>query len=301
MQVKEYEKAEEMYRRGLEYAGGQDIAAARLAQLLIERKRPGESTEMIKRLVDIQRGKGGEAASMPALGDFDAMRRKMEETPIPQRARAWYNVALGQLRQKQFAQALKSAEWAVKFAPDDARCLHVHGVALMENQRYDEAIPQLYSALQHDPSSSEAAEALVVALTQTANYAEAVRVAGETLDRDATNQALSLRLAWLLAAAPDDAVRDGARALQIVRPLAAASSTDPAADDVLGAALAETGAFNEAIAAAGRALDKVRKRGEEQVAADISQRLEEYRQSRPHRLRLSNAATSLPAVGPPAP
>ena len=54
-------------------------------------------------------------------------------------------------------------------------------------------------------------------------------------------------LAWLLATCPEDSVRDGARAVEILEPLVNGGMRHPVLLDTLAAAYAETGVFSLAL------------------------------------------------------
>jgi tetratricopeptide (TPR) repeat protein len=97
------------------------------------------------------------------------------------------------------------------------------------------------------------------------------------------------QLAWLLATCPDAAIRDGARAVRLATPLPALSGeASPRACDILAAALAEAGRFDEAVATAERALALLRRpatpsAAEGSPADEVQQRLRLYRQHQPYR------------------
>ena len=98
-----------------------------------------------------------------------------------------------------------------------------------------------------------------------------------------------LGLAWLLATCPVDSVRDGAEALDLLKPVA-----DPQPElvlyfDVAAAASAEAGQFDQAVAQASRALELAAK-GRSSDTADspllreLRTRLSLYESGRPYRL-----------------
>ena len=95
-------------------------------------------------------------------------------------------------------------------------------------------------------------------------------------------------MALLRAAAPDDALRDGATALRLAR--RACPNVDacgPEFLDALAAALAETGRFHEATEVARRALARARESSrieDRELIGAISQRLELYESGQPYRL-----------------
>lgn len=108
------------------------------------------------------------------------------------------------------------------------------------------------------------------------------------------------RLAWILATAPDDGVRNGKRAVALAEQAVKASPRNAAAWDALGAARAETGAFSDAIDAAGRAAELTRGKrlvesGEPGDVVGIRQRMQRYESGRPY--RDLNAGRSLPLYG----
>jgi len=74
-------------------------------------------------------------------------------------------------------------------------------------------------------------------------------VAGEPEDMD-----IRLGLAWLLATCPQESVRDGAEALEILAPWVEQGGSSPRFLDVRAAALAEADRFDEAVAEIDRAL-----------------------------------------------
>ena len=87
-------------------------------------------------------------------------------------------------------------------------------------------------------------------------------------------------LAWLWATSPDEARRNGQRALTMAEELV--KRLGPRADllDTLAAAQAESGNFSEAVSTARRAAEAARRGGNELLAEAIEQRLREYEQGR---------------------
>ena len=90
--------------------------------------------------------------------------------------------------------------------------------------------------------------------------------------------------AWILATSPDASIRDGNAALALVRPLAQRDPNDPLVASTIAATYAELGRFDEAVAAADRALQAVRRAGADtRVQSQLQQRLDHYRARRPWR------------------
>jgi tetratricopeptide (TPR) repeat protein len=85
-------------------------------------------------------------------------------------------------------------------------------------------------------------------------------------------------LAWLLASQPDPELRDSAEAVRLAEALASESSRrDAYALDLLAAALASDGRFEQAVVVAAEARDRASLDGEGELAAAIQQRLALYR------------------------
>jgi tetratricopeptide (TPR) repeat protein len=114
---------------------------------------------------------------------------------------------------------------------------------------------------------------------QNAAHAGAVRLYRAVLTAG-ENPAAAAFLAWVLATSRDDAVRNGAEALALVQRLTLDDATVLSAQ---AAALAETGRFAEAVTAATRALELMRRTGSEHAIAQFALRLDAYRAGRPWR------------------
>jgi hypothetical protein len=95
---------------------------------------------------------------------------------------------------------------------------------------------------------------------------------------------LARRLAWLLVASPDDAVRNAHEAAEwMARPELAADVSAGERLDLQAALAAEQGDFEQAVALAEQALNASRDAEDEELLAQITKRLAGYRESRPYR------------------
>jgi tetratricopeptide (TPR) repeat protein len=94
-------------------------------------------------------------------------------------------------------------------------------------------------------------------------------------------------LAWLLATAPQPELRDGIRALRLIR-RALESSGDPAFlyYDTQAAVLAELGDFPKAVASEEQALGLAQRSGRNEYLTEMDQRRQLYAQHQPYRLPL---------------
>jgi tetratricopeptide (TPR) repeat protein len=101
---------------------------------------------------------------------------------------------------------------------------------------------------------------------------------------DPANLSATLGTAWLLATAPDGAVRNGREALTLAQSADSAEATDdPAVLDTLAAAWAENGDFSRAASTASHALALATRNGNAQLSTAIRAHLATYQQNRPFR------------------
>jgi Flp pilus assembly protein TadD len=115
-------------------------------------------------------------------------------------------------------------------------------------------------------------------------HAEAVADYEKALKLEPNDQGLLNNFAWVLATSPDDALRDGKRAVKLA--VEACKAIDYKLAHVistLAAAYAEIGDFDSAVKWATKAVELADK---EQLA-DIKKELESYQAKKPRRERLS--------------
>jgi Tfp pilus assembly protein PilF/mono/diheme cytochrome c family protein len=163
-------------------------------------------------------------------------------------------------------------------APRSAQALNNLGSVLMRLDRAEEALTYLRRALEINPNYPDAeynvAHALV--LQRHPDYALAHYRKALTLQPDWPP--VLTELAWLLAAHVETGVRDPAEAVSLAaRAVALTHRQDPRSLDVLGAAYAAAGRFDQAVTTAQTAVDLLRARGSLSGATEVSERVELYR------------------------
>lgn len=213
-------------------------------------------------------------------------------------------------------EALEQYRAAVRLAPDLARAHFGIGAVLEAGRRDDEAIAAYDAAVRHDPGYLEARFNLANALRRRGrveeslpHYAEILRASpgvsqasfGYAMGlvrlgryreaRDRLEEAAAAfpdqagfahALARLLAAAPDDAVRDGARALSLMTGLLAGQQTLALAE-TMAMALAEVGRFDEAAQWQRDVIEGARQTGRPDLVPHLDTTLRRYEQRRPCR------------------
>ena len=103
------------------------------------------------------------------------------------------------------------------------------------------------------------------------------------------------QLAWLLATAPDDSLRNGAEALELIQSLPAQVIRDLQQIEVLAAAQAETGHFDAAVATAER-LVRYAQRAKSKRQAEFAAQLAQYQKQQPWRLSAQDVVQSSQAL-----
>ncbi len=157
------------------------------------------------------------------------------------------------------------------------------GNAQLKRGRIEEAIAAYEKAVALEPNVATAHLNLSRLRMRTGDFAGAIaaaRKAAEVQPKDAVAQK---QLAWLLATADDETVRNGEHAISILKKL----PQDPKRIDiqyleVLSAAHAEAGQFDEAISAAEQALAEARKIHSRRVP-EFEARVQLYQSHRPFR------------------
>ncbi len=191
-----------------------------------------------------------------------------------------------------FAEAAAEHRAALALRPDFAAAQAHLGEALAETGDLDGAIAAAGRALDLDPGLTAAALDLGTLELRAGRRAEAVAAFRRGLaaapgflpGAAGADPRLAARLAWLLATAPEDDLRDGAEAIRLAE-MASRATGDrlPEALDVLAAAYAEAGRFDEAAVTARRAGELAQAAGRGDLAAVISGRLALYEQGKPYR------------------
>lgn len=171
----------------------------------------------------------------------------------------------------------------VRYEPGIAKWHYDRGVALALEGRHEAAALEYRKAIATTQNPSpETHSNLGMALAATGRLADAVAALGEAIAVNPLDQGSANNLAWILATASDESIRDGGRAVAIAeRVLEGGSGDDPGFLDTLAAAYAEAGRFDDAVRTAGEALRLAS--GQPRLASEIRVHLEVYRTRRPFR------------------
>jgi tetratricopeptide (TPR) repeat protein len=135
---------------------------------------------------------------------------------------------------------------AVRFSPNYVEAYQALADALRRSGRVEQSLAQYNEALRVNPKSADARFGYGIALVRLGRYREARDWFDEASRLHPDRQEFQYVLARLLAAAPDDRVRDGQRSLAIVERLLQGGKTIELGE-TMAMAHAERGQFDEAV------------------------------------------------------
>jgi tetratricopeptide (TPR) repeat protein len=164
-----------------------------------------------------------------------------------------------------------------------AKLLALTGYELLERGQVERAVEQYRAAIAVDPTTTVAHLNLAAALVRLRQYSAAIEQYHEALRFDPRDTRIHYSLAWLLATAPDAAVRDGAEAVRWAE-LAAQQTQNrhTLVLETLAAALAEAQRYPEAVAMAQRVLERARAANDQEVIQRTELRLRLFQQNQPY-------------------
>jgi tetratricopeptide (TPR) repeat protein len=153
--------------------------------------------------------------------------------------------------------------------------------ALRRNGRIEESLTHYDEILRADPSVSQASFGSAMGLVRLGRYREARDRLDAAVKVFPDQPGLAHALARVLAAAPDDRVRDGRRAAAIVSALMK-TQRSPSLTETMAMTQAELGRFDEAVRWQREAIDLARQAGRTDLAR-LTETLQLYESRRPCR------------------
>ena len=190
--------------------------------------------------------------------------------------------------QGHFPQAEEQLRQALKLQPGSASIHYNLGNAFLSQSKFNEAAGEYAQAIRLQPEYLEANFNLALALTKLGRTAEAIQAYGAVLRLQPQNAAALQQLAWLLATDPDPQLRNGPEAVQLAAQATRLTPAVPLVWDAQAAALAETGQYREAIAAATKALELAANKKD--LSGEIQKHLRLYQAGLPYHESARNQA-----------
>jgi tetratricopeptide (TPR) repeat protein len=195
----------------------------------------------------------------------------------PQNSRALANLGVVLVEQGRAAEAEPYLRRAIGIRPDYPEAQSGLGAALCTQGKLEEGVAHLERAIALEPGYRDAYRNLGEALGALGRLGPAARAFREALRTAPDDAVLLKRLAWILATASEDDVRNGAEALRIASRAVEVTGGDAAALDTLAAAQAETGQFADAVATVQRAIAAAEAAGPAELLLELRNRLAMYR------------------------
>ena len=161
-------------------------------------------------------------------------------------AKANYSLGVVLASSGEMNQAIQRLTAAVKYNPNYAEALMALGDTLRRSGRIEASLKPYADVVRINPRSAEARFAYALALVRLRRYRDAKAWLEESARVLPDRPELSHALARILAAAPDDTVRDGARAMALVQELMKGNQTT-VVGETMAMALAELGQFSDAV------------------------------------------------------
>ena len=204
----------------------------------------------------------------------------------PDHARAMSNLGLALDRLGNEAEAERLFRDAIRL---DGRLVSPRinlGVLLDRRGHLEAAARQFLAAMRNDPMNLRARRNLAATLARMGRYGEAAAHLRDALRINPGDLDATCRLAWLLATCPDPQVRDGKRAVELAQlALDVVGGRHAQYIDLLAAAQAEAGLYENAAWNAQRAAAVAEEAGNQALAGEIRSRLALYRAGKPFRAK----------------
>ena len=159
--------------------------------------------------------------------------------------------------------------------------------ALRRNGRVQESLPHYAEIIRINPAVSQASFGYAIGLVRLARYQEARDRLQDSMKAFPDQPGFAHALARLLAAAPDDRVRDGARAEMIMTRLLESQRTLALAE-TMAMTQAELGRFQAAIRWQRDAIAMARQSGGGAIVSRLTEVLKQYEAGRPCRVPWTN-------------
>jgi tetratricopeptide (TPR) repeat protein len=169
------------------------------------------------------------------------------EGPDEPAARAHYSLGIVDATNGRATHAIAHFTKAVAFSPSYVEAQMALGDALRAAGRPEASLAHYAEAVRNNPRSADARLGYALALVRLRRYAAAKQWLEESVGAQPDRPELAHALARLLASAPDAGVRDGQRALAMMKELYSSYRT-AYVGETMAMTLAEVGQFDEAVA-----------------------------------------------------
>jgi tetratricopeptide (TPR) repeat protein len=190
-------------------------------------------------------------------------------------AKANYSLGVIMATNGRTGEAIERLSAAVKYNPNYTEALMALGDTLRRAGRVEASLGRYAEVVRINPRASDARFAYAMALVRLQRYREARDWLTEATRAQPDRGEFALALARVLAAAPDDAVRDGTRAMGLVDELFKGEKTT-ILGETMAMAMAELGRFEEAVGVQRGVIDAAQRAGFSQQVRHMTVNLQRY-------------------------
>ncbi len=177
---------------------------------------------------------------------------------------------------------LAKAEIYLKKHPEDRKRAIIFGGMLVEKGKYERAVKFYEDRLSSSPDDPDYWYGLGWACEKSKQWAKAVNSYEQAYQANYRHIGALNNLAWVLATAPDESVRDGKRAVKLAkRAMRMAGPKAVFTADTLAAAFAENGDFESAT----ELQELVLKKSTYKNQQEVQERLDLYEQGQAYRVK----------------
>ena len=181
-------------------------------------------------------------------------------------------------------EAIVLLQSATERRPDNSPAHENLAKALLQKGRIEEALVHYRKLADLQPDNIEVHNIVGTVFVQQGHVKEGAEEWQKVLSVDADNGNAMSNLAWVLATSPDDAIRNGAKAVQLAQ-----RAMDISAGKIgilfrtLAAAYAENGQFSDAIQTARRGIELANSQGDTGLANELQSHIDLYQSQQPLR------------------
>ena len=205
------------------------------------------------------------------------------------------NLGIVFLQKGQLDEAISLLKAAVDLRPDNSPAHENLAKALLQKGQVADALVHYRKLLELQPDNMEVHNIVGTVLVQQGQIREGVEEWQKVLEIQPDNGNALNNLAWVLATAPDDSLRDGSRAVQLAeQALQISGDRIPIVFRTLAAAYAENQQFPQAIETAQQGVELANKQGNFALAAELQSSIALYQENRPLRDASLTSKSSLP-------
>jgi tetratricopeptide (TPR) repeat protein len=218
-----------------------------------------------------------------ALAQFEEVARSAPTDAIDESGgKAFYSLGVILMSRADAPGAIEHFRTAILRQPTNIEAHLALGEALRRTRQVRASLVPYEEALKLNPQAAQARWGYALALVRLGQHREAVSWLTSAMALHPDRPEFAHLLARVLASAPDPAVRDGQRAMQLVKSLLSGQKTTELGE-TMAMALAEVGEYGEAAAVQRGVLDAVRRGGIADDMRRIETNLRMYERHQPVR------------------